>query len=404
VSLRKGGNLFVFAQSRLALGDWFDAVGSVRLRADADGTALSVHRAYAKATLLNFSFETGLDNVQLGPGKWGLLLSRNTDPYPLVKLQTEEPIRFFGEWRFVVMGGWLTERRRDVSDPRVMGIRVSWEIFHVWETGINRTTLWGGRGRPSYHFWEWPKVIVGTNENVPGSRFDNDAYFSYDFTLHVPFYKLTPVMRTFDLYWQGAGTDTNVPWQKEDSWSSSPPFGVKLLERAFQLGLLVEVARTRIQIEYAVMAFSFFDHHIYDVEGFSYHGLSLGYPFGGNLQSLYAELEQAFGDDLTVGLQGGVRQSPCFDRIDQRRDYFATLRPVFGDDVGERRIWFALEASRSFPFTAARSFRLGGYFRFEATRNWDADPLPAQFAVVRENRRLMTFGVLLSFEPDFYVF
>ena len=61
----------------------------------ADGAAVDLFRAYAKIMFWKFSLEGGKDNVQLGPGEYGLLLSSNTVPYYLVKLQTEQSLEAF---------------------------------------------------------------------------------------------------------------------------------------------------------------------------------------------------------------------------------------------------------------------------------------------------------------------
>jgi len=94
-------------------------------------------------------------------------------------------------------------------------MRIVYRPFSILEIGGTRTTLFGGKGRPSYSFDEYFKVFWGTDENIPGSKYDNDGYAAYDISLKLPF---IPYFKQFKLYFQKAGTDIKAPWQKEDNF------------------------------------------------------------------------------------------------------------------------------------------------------------------------------------------
>ena len=130
--------------------------------------------------MYKFSLEAGIDNVNLGPGEYGLLLSNNSAPYPLVKLQTEDRIEMLGTWDFLILHGWLREEREDYSNPKILAMRIVWKPADFIELGATRTILFGGDERPDYELSDYPDLISGEKENIPDDKFYNNSLNGYD--------------------------------------------------------------------------------------------------------------------------------------------------------------------------------------------------------------------------------
>ncbi len=270
-------------------------------------------------------------------------------------------------------------------------MRIAWKPCNFIEFGATRTTLYGGTGRPHYHFWEYPKMVAGANENLPGDKYDNDAYGGYDISIYLPVNKIWNTIRTAKIYYQVAGTDIKAPWQKEDKWRFERN-ALRLYEKAFQLGFLVSTDDNIFKAEYVTTARSFYSHHYYDVEGYSYKGLCLGYPYGRNMQSLTFMHKIFFEDCVTLETTAGLYQGPCFDREDKtNRGYFDILKPASELDDQTKSIYVSI----LFNFIYERyTFEL--YARYDRIENYDEDSLATQFSITGSDKNMVSAGVSVT--------
>ncbi|MDQ7038279.1 MAG: capsule assembly Wzi family protein [Aquificota bacterium] len=371
--LRRGVNLYIFLDGYLSLGRRFVFYYQVRSVSDRNSYRADVFRAYMKLRLWKLSLLAGKDTVHLGPGEFGLLLSSNAEPFPMISLRTEEPLNLFGKWEFIFVRGFLREKRRDRDDPNILALRVVYKPRDFLEIGLTRTSLYGGEGRPGYTLFEYPKLILGVEENIPFGKFDTDGYAAYDFTLYLPLRRLLPSVRTFKVYFQRGGTDVSAWWQKDNPGDFAFPFGFRLHLRSYVAGVFLSLDKDILRLEYHDVNRAWYIHHLYPVEGYTYRGMSLGHPYGNDLKHIFLKHIHYFSDHFSAGYRFGFLRQPGEDRPGMNRFYIVLF--------GERRV---------------RRLILEGFLRLDVTDNYDRDPLPNRIDIRSEDRTFITAGVGLG--------
>ena len=168
LALRKGANLLLFEDGGASMGKNLLFYYQLKQTFNSDLEKNEFFRGYLKYYFSGFSLEAGKDNVNLGPGEYGLLLSDHAPPYPVLIFQTEKPLKFWGRWDLLFLHGWLLEEREDVDDPNIMALRVVWRPWNFLELGGTRTTLFGGEGRGGFTLLEYPVLLVGYREHDTG--------------------------------------------------------------------------------------------------------------------------------------------------------------------------------------------------------------------------------------------
>lgn len=389
LKLEKGTNCILFEAGYLSFGKRFVTYYQLKQTFNEDETKNEFFRGYAKLLLYNLSVEAGKDNVNLGPGEYGMLLSNNTEPYPLVKLQTEDHLKFFGKWDFVLLHGWLREKRDDVNNPKLLAIRTVWKPFNYVEIGTTRTNMYGGDDRPGYDYSEYPALITGSQEDTPKEKYNTDAFWGYDISIYLPINRLSPFLKVVKLYFQEAATDMNAPWKKSDEYGKS----YKLLDRAYQTGFFISTKKDVLRFEYAVTDYPFYTNNPYNVEGYSYKGLSLGYPYGRNMRSFLLKHRHYFIDSFSIEYRIGRIQQPLFESEDERREYWELLSPS-SDTINkdkERRDYISLLAEYR-----VNIFIIQIFTRIDKTRKYDENPLPTQFTIIDKDKTFFTTGFSIS--------
>lgn len=385
--LANGSNLLLFEDAFISLGTNVVLYCQLKQTLNAEVRDPEILRTYMKLLLFNISIEAGIDNVNIGPGEYGLLLSNNPSPYPMLKLQTEDSLNLFGKWDFILLNGWLREERDDYSDPSIMAARVVWKPFEALELGATRTVLYGGDGREDYDYKEYHKVFTGKRENVKGDRFENDSYAGYDLLLNIPLDKAVRWIKATRLYYQEAGTDVIAPWQEGIDAKM-----ISLNERAFQTGLFLSTKRSIMRLEYASISKTFYSHRLYNIEGYSYKGLCLGYPYGGNLQSLLVKYRYYFTDRFSAEWRIGGYQQPAFNELDKPpRHYFDPLKPSAGVDNTMKRYFASVLTD-----LRIKNFIIEAYLRFDIIEGYDENPLPTQYTVTEKNKKIYRIGLSIS--------
>lgn len=345
-----------------------------------DSFLIDVNRVYAKLKLWKISMLAGKDNINLGPGEHGMLLSSNTHPYWMLKFQNEETIDLWGHWNFVVMKGWLLEERKDVSDPEIFAMRLTYRprgIFNFFELGMTRTMMYSGRGMYQYKAVEYPMLVSGIEDNLPRGKFDADSFGGVDFTFNIPFYKIIPELKVFKIYFEESGTDIKAIWQVEDLGKFAFPYILfTFYERAYLAGIFIGMENDALRLEYTKTAYSFYRHHLYPHEGYSYKGLSLGHPLGRNHQALKFNHTHWFNNRFSFKWELGYYQLPGIDRNDKNK-YFSALFPMFSLDEGlVRRGYFSLWSD-----FVIKGHILRGYFSLDGGIKSDENPLPTQIKI-----------------------
>jgi len=348
--------------------------------ADWKGASVNVKRAYAKLKIWKLSAMFGKDNIHLGPGEYGLLFSANSEPFWMIKIQNEETLRLFGDWNFMFMKGWLNDENRDVPNPEVMAMRLTYRasgLFDFFELGMTRSMMYSGDGMYKYKFYEYPKLIIGAEDNVPRGKWDADSYGSIDFTFHLPFYKLDKRIKVFKFYFQEAGTDIRAIWQVEDWGTLTFPYVLfGFYERAYLTGLFMALPNDIFRLEYSKTSFSFYRHHLYPKDGFALKGMSIGHPFGTNHQALRFNHRHWFCDSYSIKWEIGYYQLPAYKKNDKDKK-FSAFFPMFSLDEGLVRRGYITVWNDWIIY----GHHLRAYFTLDAGPKTDDDRSPTKVVV-----------------------
>ncbi len=371
IKLYKGFNGFLYYDGFFSLGRKSLIYYQIRHTYRNSTYESDINRLYGKFLIGKFSIQLGKDNVNLGPGEYGLLLSNNVEPYPLLKIQTEQPLKKWGYWDLIFVRGWMIEKRQDRNNPSLLALRLVWKPSDFIEIGVTKTTLYEGEGRPSYRIEEYPELILSTRDNIPGDRYDNSSNAGYDISLYLPLGKLIPSVELFKIYFQEAASDVIAFWQVEDRGRFYPPFGIRFLKPAYQFGFLVSTRKNALRFEVAKVSENFFIHHYYQVEGHSYKNLSLGYPYGRNSLSVLLKHRHYIKDSLFIEYKiGGVRQ------------------PFEGESKYSENFFIQILTSYTYD-------RIKGslFIKANKTNNHDEDTLPHLYRITNKEKLFFIFGI-----------
>ncbi len=395
----KPGTLMFSQKGGLVLMDIFGVYWDFRQynyyeKGQWDGFDIEMHRVYAKLQLWKLSLVGGKDNIHLGPGEYGLLFSSNAEPYWMVKLQNEETIRFWGDWNFLIMKGWLKEEREDVSNPEIFAMRLTYRprgLFSFFELGMTRTMLYSGEGMPNYKIYEYPYLVGGRKSNVTGGKWDSEGFGAIDFTFHIPFHKLVPAIRVFKFYFQEAGTDISAIWQVEDDKFVLPYILFRFYERAYLYGIFMATENNIFRLEYSKTARSFYRHHNYPIEGLQYQGLSLAHPFGTNHQAIRFNHRHWFNNSFSLKWEVGYYQLPAHSKVDHSKK-FSALFPMFTLKDGLlRRGYGTIWADWVF-----KGHLLRGYISIDGGKKSDTNPSPTAFNIIDKSSVDLILGLSVN--------
>lgn len=349
-----------------------------------DSFSVDFNRVYAKLRLWMFSVMGGKDTIHLGPGEYGMIMSSNADPFWMITIKNEETVRLWGSWNFMIMKGWLNEEREDVSDPEIFAMRMTYRpqgLFDFFELGMTRTMIYSGRGKYKYRASEYPMLISGIKDNDPFGKYDADSYGAIDFTFNIPFYLIIPDLKVFKFYYQEGGTDITAFWQI-DNWGSVtlPYLLFKFYSKSYLLGIFAGTEDDAIRLEYSKTSRTFYSHHLYPVEGYSYGSMSLGHPLGRNHQALRFNHRHWFNNSFSLKWEVGFYQLPGTKESDHDK-YFFAIFPLFSLDEGLiRRGYFSLWAD-----WIIKGHILRGYFSLDGGTKHDENLLPTQIKINDES-------------------
>ncbi len=362
LTLRKGSNFFLFEDGYLSLGKYFVVYYQFKQIFSNEEKTFDLNRVYAKLHFWKLSIEGGVDNVNLGPGEFGLLVAHNVHPYPLLLIRTEEPIMMFGKWDFLVFNGWLMEKRDDHDNPMLLAYRVTYKPFDYIEIGTTRSVLHGGKGRRKPQFTEYFDLLTGTRGLSSKTRFGADALGAYDISIYLPFHLLTDLIEVTKIYFETAGSEVLEPWAHENN-------------RAFQYGLFFSIKNNFIRFEYVDTAPRFYTQYNYAAKDYTYKGLPLGSPYGSDMKSFLVKHRFFILDFLSLEYRFGAQFHPSVDKNNINRYYLSLCADI-----------------------CAWRFIISGYFRYDWIKNYDADPLPTKFSLTGKNRNLFTAGASLTWK------
>ncbi len=374
----KGANLFLFEDGYAAYSDSFAFYYQFKQIETEQLKQSQIFRAYAKYRLGKWAIEAGKDNVALGSGEYGgLLLSTNAEPYPLIKLATEEPLDFLGKWDITLMNGWLLwNKQQDPSNSNVFAMRMTYSPASWLELGGTKITHYGGAGRPQYQTNEYLQLISGFGEHVSG-KYNNDGILSFDATLRLPLDMLFPSVKSFTLYDEEAAgdvatffTDTPSGVQRESFFYFGQPSNMSGMTLAFEDDFF--------RLEYQRICYGFYLHSQYPYEGYAYQGVSMGGITGTNSRTLVYSHMHRFSGQTRLKYQIGRYEDPKSPHLDE-----SPLQMVRDFIVVEPQSRFGL-------------YDVSLYMRYDKTTNYDTNDLPNQYTIIAEDKDFYTLGILVT--------
>lgn len=399
-------NVFIFEDGFISLKNYFVLYYQFKqsFNVDTNVNQGELFRAYVKMLVKKVSLEAGIDNVALGPGEYGLILSNNTKPYPLVKLQSEDFFKFFGKLDFLLMHGWLDEGRDDYSKPKLIVGKLAWKPVNSIELGLTRLVFYGNELRDSYAIQDYPYLFYGLKDNNPGEKYNNLSFLSGDLSLIFPLNEIWSSFRIFKIYSEYAVNKTHILSSNQSNLPNDTGGNYEQKnEFALLSGILLSTENSIFRFEYVSISKYFYYHLNYQSQGFSYNGFSLGYPYGYNMQSVLFKYKYYISDDFFVESQFGGYQIPLFDPAEEGS--YSITQKEYTDLVGfssnfdnKIRRYFILISSKVYlkPFIIGLQFRVDKSYNYtnesmELFKNANNEKL-----IFIENKTLYFFNLSVS--------
>ncbi len=381
LKLKQGLNLLEFERAEVAVSSRTAAYLELKQTLADKLARAEIFKFYFSARFAGLSVLAGKDSYNIGPAENGLLLSRNAAPFPMLRITNETPLKLLGDWHFLVLNGWLYDSNSSAKSPELLAVRAEYSPWTPLNLGLTRTSYYSGPGRPTYKLWEYPKLLIGANENIPGNRYDTDGYLGYDITLDLPEKLLPNNVKKAGLYYEDAGTDINAFWQnthKREKYSF--PFGIKLQLNSYTGGLSVETDSDKFRLEFQMVNDLFYTHHWYPAE--NYQGLSFGSPYGRNLKQFLFSQVRKTGAKSGFKYELGYVKQPAFA-------IHEAAQPT------SQRYYASLALFRGWGSTSISPFA-----RLDITKNRNPDiaTVPVgQFNILKGNRAAVILGLSAAF-------
>jgi len=372
INLKKGMNIYSYQSGYINNGKNLSVNYELKENLNPDISKLELNKLYVNYENNIFSISFGKMTKTIGPSKNSIILSNNYPPLLMIDIFNKKPLRLWGSWRFELTNLWLNEDRKDVSNPEVIILRADYKPVDILNIGFTRVSEYGGDGRPNYKLWEYPKLLLGGEDNVPYSKYDGDGYGGYDITLNLE--KYFNSLDELKIYYQDIGTDLVAPWQKEDSGEWKFPF---ILKRSRQAGVEIIKSSDTYNIEFTNINYYFYIHHIYWYEGYTYKGFSLGYPYGKDLNDIYFSHRHIFGSNA-IKYKIGYMKQPVSEKANSKY----SLEKYYIEAEYQKKI---------------RNCFIIPYLRIERNNNKDTNPLPTLYRIVPENNTTTVLGLETKF-------
>ncbi len=249
----------------------------------------------------SISLGIGKANTWLGHGRHGsLLLSNNSEPYRMIKFQTEKPFRipYIGRFTYLMLHGWT-------EDFKILAHRFSWFPISWLEFGGTQTVQY----QRNYKLLEFFKILSAAEENLPG-RYNNEQRAGLDLAIHLPFVKMFPPLKNAKIYFEYAGEDIGAWWQEEDKvWIG--PLGFEFYDPALSAGIFLESEKGEFHAEYSQnykitnlfhkvhtgLSYQEYTKKWYSNLPFVNYGSMMGHHMGREADNLYVEYKHYFNEN-----------------------------------------------------------------------------------------------------------
>ena len=372
IKLEKGMNSILQVNGGLDLKNRFSYYYEARITQTEKYFQATIYRMTFSIFYENLILTAGKDNIKVGPSKYGNLFSSTNPPFYQFNLRNNKPYEVFGILDFILMYGYLKEDRNDHSNPNLVFGRLDYKPNRFLEIGINRAVLFGGKGRPSYKIYEYPKVFYG-NEETTGGRFDNDSYLGYDLKIDLPIKNFD----IFQIYYENNATDVESPLKKGDPKKLHFPLIIfKFHDNAETIGIKLKKKDFYLNAEHTSTGKSMYVNHNYPQEGLSYKGFILGYPYGRSINHTFLEFGKIKNDSLILFEVGYLRQPVDISTNIRLRDYY--LKLTYGRTFEKVSIYL--------------------YTKFDYFKNLNIADRTNDFKLINENKFVYTLGISLNYK------
>ncbi len=253
-----------------------------------------IRRGYVRIVDNNLVLKVGRESLWWGPGRHGaLILSNNAFPFDLVQLGSDKPFHLPGplsglgpfEATF-----FLTEleANRNVSRPRLSGLRIDYHPFNWLSIGFSRITIFGGGGRPSFDLSDFFTIYF--SDPNQGGKFEVNELAGIDFRITLPVGGGSPGNR-LEIYGEYGGED-------EAGFRPSKPAILTGLEWTVNgQSLLIEYADNNINSDGPV----WYRHGTY-TSGYTYRGEVIGHHMGPDADDFFARVTTPLSRQWKVGI------------------------------------------------------------------------------------------------------
>jgi hypothetical protein len=276
--------------------------------------------AYGKIMLGPVEVQAGKDSLWWGPGyHGGMIMTNNAEPFRMIKFSNPQPIQL--PWIFKAFGPFKAvfclaelEKNRDISEAKLVGMRINFKPTPDLEMGLSRAIILGGESRPHLSPRDYWSIFWATNEDRPG-KLDNNQLGGFDVSLQIPLDEQFPA-KSVKLY---------TEWIGEDEASAAPSawgqiYGIRLND-------LLRTGRTDFIAEYANNHVSdnpnvFYTHHLY-TSGYTYRGRIIGHHMGIDSRDLFFRINHYLNKDLILGFEYDRHRDGISSSLRQNTEIYA---------------------------------------------------------------------------------
>ncbi len=266
----------------------------------------SLHKGYLKGHLGPFEMEIGRDSIYWGQGYQGtLVFTNNAPPLDFIQISTPHPILLPWIFRHIglIKGAMFLsqlESDRDIPEAKLWGGRLQIKPFPWLEMGVTGGMQFDGEDVPGLNFRDIIpffriQSIGGEKENKTNQILAFDIRFTF------------PFLRYSQLYFEYGGEDSGGTIHQGPQ---GPEYIVG--DNAFLVGVyvprLTDDGRTTFRFEWMQNTFSqdisptiWYTHGTYS-SGWTYKGMILGHPTGGDSWEMFGRLTRELSQQATLGL------------------------------------------------------------------------------------------------------
>lgn len=247
---------------------------------------VSVNEAYALFSYKKLEFSFGKEIQWWGGGSNGsILLSNNAEGLNVFKVSNSTPFDFYVPFRFAFFFTKLENNRTDVKSPHMHGLRITLKPSTYVEIGLEKTGLYGGKGRDNGIGAFFDSFIGNKEKNVTNdpSREPGDQRAGFDIKVISP-----NSIQPFTFYLQADGEDVSDDFPYPYKFAFVYSLYLPKVLIFYDLELLIEHADTVFRQKNI-----WYNHHVF-TQGYTYNGDIIGHYIGSDAKDWFVKARYNF--------------------------------------------------------------------------------------------------------------